>query len=68
LGRLLWLTLQRQGFADFLKIIGKPKHKEHEEMKDWAAAQGWECFDLKRAELRVYLAGNPGRGVWMKDN
>ena len=57
-----------EGFADFLKIIGKPKHEEHEEMKDWATAQGWERFDLKRAELRVYLAGNPGRGVWMKDS
>jgi len=56
-----------EGFADFLKIIGKPRHKEHNEMKDWAALQGWERFDLKRTALRVYLTGNPGRGVWMKD-
>ena len=57
-----------EGFADFLKIIGKPKHKEHNEMKVWATAQGWERFVLKQAALRVYLAGNPGRGVWMKDS
>ena len=55
-----------EGFANFLEIIGKPKHKEYKEMKGWAAMQGWERFDLRQAALRVYLAGNPGRGVWMK--
>ena len=57
-----------EGFVDFLKIINKPKHKRHREMKDWAVSQGWERFSLKQAALRVYLAGNPGRGVWVKDS
>jgi hypothetical protein len=56
-----------EGFADFLKIISKPKHKEHREMKDWAKGQGWERFTLEQSALRVYLAGNPGRGVWIKN-
>ena len=55
-----------EGFADFLKIMSKPRHKEYKEMKAWAADQGWERFDFQRAKLRVYLAGNPGRGVWIK--
>ena len=56
-----------EGFSDFLKIISKPRHKEHKEMKEWAAEQGWEHFDFRRSALRVYLAGNPGRGVWVKE-
>ena len=56
-----------EGFADFLKIMSKPKHGEHKEMKEWAAEQGWEPFELRRAALRVWLAGNPGRGVWVKE-
>lgn len=56
-----------EGFADFLKIMSKPRHGEHKEMKEWAAEQGWERFDQRRSGLRVYLAGNPGRGVWVKD-
>lgn len=55
-----------EGFADFLRIIGNPMHKEHNETKGWATGQGWERLDLKQTALRVYLAGNPGRGVWMK--
>jgi len=55
-----------EGFADFLAIISDPKHEEHKEMKEWATEQGWERFDIKRTALRMYLAGNPGRGVWMK--
>ena len=57
-----------EGFADFLKIMDKPSHKEHKEMKGWAAEQGWERFNFERSKLRVYLAGNPGRGVWNKES
>jgi len=56
-----------EGFEDFLKIMSKPRGKEYKEMKEWAASQGWERLDLKRTGLRVFLAGNPGRGVWVKD-
>ena len=55
------------GFKDFLEIMNKIKHKEHKEMKKWATDQGWERFDLNRAGLRVFLAGNPGRRVWVKE-
>ena len=55
-----------EGFADFLEIMSKPRHKEHKEMKKWAEEQGWERFDLQRAAIRVYLAGNPGRSVWVR--
>ena len=57
-----------EGFADFLKIIRKPKHEEYKEMKMWAKDQGWEHFDINRAGLRVFMAGNPGRRVWVKEN
>jgi len=57
-----------EGFADFLEIMRKPKRKEYKEMKMWAEEQGWERFNLQRSSLRVYLAGNPGRGVWMKQS
>ncbi|MDR0470029.1 MAG: plasmid pRiA4b ORF-3 family protein [Peptococcaceae bacterium] len=56
-----------EGFVDFLKIIRKPRHKEHKEMKEWAIEQGWAPFDFRRVKLRVWLAGNPGRGVWIKE-
>ena len=55
------------GFADFLEIMSKPRHKEHKEMKEWAAEQGWQPFELQRAALRVWMTGNPGRSVWVKD-
>ena len=55
-----------EGFADFLKVMSKPKGKEYKEMKQWTAEQGWEPFSLDYAALRVYLAGNPWHGVWMK--
>jgi len=56
-----------EGFEDFLKIMSKPRGAEYKEMKEWAASQGWERLDLKRTGLRVFLAGNPGRGVYVKD-
>ena len=55
-----------EGFEDFLKTIGKGRGGEYREMMEWAESQGWERYDFKRAKLRVWLAGNPGRGVWMK--
>jgi hypothetical protein len=55
-----------EGFSDFLKTMSQPKHKEHKHMKEWAAEQGWERFDPGQTALRMYLAGNPGRGVWVK--
>ena len=55
------------GFADFLAIMNKPRHKEHKEMKEWAEMQQWERFDFRNASINVYLAGNPGRGVWVKE-
>ena len=55
------------GFKEFQKIMSKPRHKEHKEMKEWATEQGWEAFDLRRSSLRVWMAGNPGRGVWVKN-
>ncbi|MDR2697017.1 MAG: plasmid pRiA4b ORF-3 family protein [Holophagales bacterium] len=57
-----------EGFADFLEIVNNPKHKEHKGTKKWAKEQGWEPFDLERARLCVYLAGNPGRGVRVQDS
>ena len=56
------------GFARFLEIMGQPEHEEHEDMKGWAESLGWERFNFARASLRVYLAGNPGRGVWVKED
>ena len=56
------------GFEDFLEAINNPNHSEHEEMLEWSADQGWERFDLSRAGLRVFMAGNPGRHVWVKES
>jgi hypothetical protein len=57
-----------EGFEDFLKLMSKPKHAEHKEMKEWAKSQGWEYLDVRRTGLRVFLAGNPGRGVYMHES
>ena len=54
------------GFADFLEIINAPRHKEKKEMKAWAKDQGWEPYNFDETKLRVYLAGNPGKHVWVK--
>jgi len=54
----IWMHEEAEGFADFLKIMSKPKHGEYKKMKEWAAEQGWEPFELRRAALRVWLAGN----------
>ena len=54
------------GFADFEEIMKKPRHKEHKEMKSWAKEQGWELFGFDETKLRVWLAGNPGKHVWVK--
>ena len=56
------------GFVDFLHAISNPTHIEHEDMTEWAAFQCWEPFNFERARLRVYLAGNPGKYVWVKEN
>jgi hypothetical protein len=56
------------GYADFLKIMKSPRHKEHKETKQWAKGQGWQPFDYKKASLRVFWAGNPGRGVWLPND
>ena len=57
-----------EGFADFLKIMNKPRHKEYKETMEIATEQGWERYDYRRVSLRVFLAGNPGRGVYVRND
>lgn len=57
-----------EGFEDFLKIMSRRRGDEYNEMKEWASSQGWEHLDLRRSGLRVYLAGNPGRGVYIHES
>lgn len=48
--------------------MSKRKGEEYKEMKQWASSQGWERLDLRRSGLRTYLAGNPGRSVYMHES
>jgi hypothetical protein len=46
------------GYADFLEIVGDPKHPEHEEMMDWAGGTfDPEAFDLDRVNARLSRMG-----------
>jgi len=46
-----------EGFADFLEIMSKPRHKKHKHMKERASGTGWKRFDLEQVKLRVKKLG-----------
>jgi len=46
------------GYADFLEIMGDPKHPEHEEMMEWAGGPfDPEAFDLDGVNARLSRMG-----------
>lgn len=45
------------GYAEFLKTLSNPKHKDHDFTKSWAESQWWKPFDLAHTNnlMREFL-------------